>query len=221
MKINKNLTVSFDVDAQKGFTPLCPNELPIEGGDEIVDELNGNATKAKYRIHSKDAHALFPHWMAKKNMLQLTPITGQPDMDCHWNRHCVVGTKGFSLLDGLPHPRDYDFVIYKGAEPDMHPYSAIYQDHAKKISTGIIEWVESLKIRTFILGGLALNLNQDPMCLGATAIDLAKLGYEVIINLGATRSINVASDAEEQNKQFIQYLKVYGIVTINSFKEIE
>ena len=27
---------SFDVDAQKGFTPLCPNELPVPEGDTIV-----------------------------------------------------------------------------------------------------------------------------------------------------------------------------------------
>lgn len=26
---------SFDVDAQKGFTPLCPDELPVPGGDAI------------------------------------------------------------------------------------------------------------------------------------------------------------------------------------------
>jgi len=24
---------SFDVDAQKGFTPICPDELPVTGGD--------------------------------------------------------------------------------------------------------------------------------------------------------------------------------------------
>ena len=34
---------SFDVDAQKGFTPLCPNDLPVDGGHEIVDSLNEQA----------------------------------------------------------------------------------------------------------------------------------------------------------------------------------
>ena len=39
MKLVKNKTASFDVDAQKGFTPICPDELPVAGGDEIVDAL--------------------------------------------------------------------------------------------------------------------------------------------------------------------------------------
>ncbi|MEO6678169.1 MAG: nicotinamidase, partial [Pseudomonas sp.] len=33
-------TASFDVDAQKSFTPLCPDELPVPEGDQIGSELN-------------------------------------------------------------------------------------------------------------------------------------------------------------------------------------
>ncbi len=56
MKINFDTTASFDVDAQKGFSPVCPDELPVPDGDKIVDELNAQATFAKYRIGSKDWH---------------------------------------------------------------------------------------------------------------------------------------------------------------------
>ena len=34
---DKQTIASFDVDPQRGFTPLCPKELPIVGGDEIAD----------------------------------------------------------------------------------------------------------------------------------------------------------------------------------------
>ncbi len=37
---------SFDVDAQKGFTPLCPDELPVPGGDAIGAALNQLASRA-------------------------------------------------------------------------------------------------------------------------------------------------------------------------------
>ena len=40
---------SLDIDAQKGFTPLCPNELPVVGGDDIVAALNAQATLATLR----------------------------------------------------------------------------------------------------------------------------------------------------------------------------
>jgi len=56
IKINWNTSASFDIDCQNGFTPNCPDELPVPGGDEIVEELNKNATKAKFRYASKDAH---------------------------------------------------------------------------------------------------------------------------------------------------------------------
>lgn len=41
---------AFDIDAQKGFTPLCPDELPVSGGDKIVPELNFMASLASLRI---------------------------------------------------------------------------------------------------------------------------------------------------------------------------
>lgn len=30
------MIISIDVDAQKTFTPLCPAELPVAGGDAIA-----------------------------------------------------------------------------------------------------------------------------------------------------------------------------------------
>ena len=29
--------IAIDVDAQRAFSPLCPNELPVSQGDEIVE----------------------------------------------------------------------------------------------------------------------------------------------------------------------------------------
>ncbi|MBX9837258.1 MAG: hypothetical protein K2X69_02975, partial [Silvanigrellaceae bacterium] len=55
--IKNHVVASFDVDPQKGFTPVCPNELPVPEGDLIVDELNAMAKLASVRVSSKDAHA--------------------------------------------------------------------------------------------------------------------------------------------------------------------
>ncbi|WBJ44485.1 hypothetical protein [Pseudomonas aeruginosa] len=41
---------SFDVDAQKGFTPLCPDELPVPGGDAIGAALNQLASRAGFEV---------------------------------------------------------------------------------------------------------------------------------------------------------------------------
>ncbi len=53
------IIASLDIDAQKGFTPLCPNELPVAGGDTIVAALNAQAALATLRAGSKDAHPAY------------------------------------------------------------------------------------------------------------------------------------------------------------------
>lgn len=209
--VNKSKTASFDIDAQKGFTPLCPNELPVNDGHLIVDECNKSATKAKFRYASKDAHPENGAWTATTEQPQFSPV-GLPNVDIRWNKHCVIGTYGFELLDGLPKMNEYDFFVYKGAEKDLHPYSPIYHDLAKKISTGIIEKAKSDDINTFIVNGLALNY-----CLGEGALDLNDAGFQVIVNLGATKGIGT----DEDLNKYIDMLRSKGIRVVESADEIE
>jgi len=200
-------TVSLDVDPQNGFTPNCPLELPVDGGNEIADECNANAKLANYRYLSKDAHPASGIWNATEKKPQFTKIEGE-NVDLRWNQHCVVGTPGFELIKGLPHPSEYDFIVYKGAERDMHPYSPIYHDLAKRISTGIIEMAKCDGINTFVLGGLALDY-----CLKEAALDLRKAGFRVIVNLAATRAIGKAEMA-------IDELMEKGVEFINNSKGV-
>lgn len=208
-------TVSMDVDAQNGFTPLCPNELPVVDGDKIVEECNKNAKKAAFRYMSKDAHPYQGAWTVDEKPM-LTPV-GLPNVDVCWPRHCVVGTYGFELIKGLPKPSEYDFIVYKGAEFDMHPYSPIYHDLAKKISTGVIEKARQDGIECFIIGGLALNSEMTPLCVGHALMDLSNAGFRVILNLGAT----VGLGSENGKKDFIKMLiKEYKIEVVNTADEI-
>ncbi|AZY49446.1 isochorismatase family protein [Bordetella avium] len=174
---------TFDVDAQKGFTPMCPEELPVPHGDEIVAELNAQAGYAAWRVGSKDAHSPHALWRATPDKPTLTPLDA-PNADLHWNMHCVPGTQGFELLDGLPRPVDYDFFVWKGVEPDMHPYGACYHDLAERRTTGVIEFLQSRNIVAVIVGGLALDY-----CVKTTALQLRRAGLDVIVNLAACRAI--------------------------------
>lgn len=209
--INKSKTVSFDIDAQRGFSPLCPDELPVSEGNLIVDECNKSATKAKYRYASKDAHPYNGLWTATDEKPQFSPV-GLPNVDIHWNKHCVVGTIGFELLPGLPEISEYDFFVYKGVEKNLHPYSPCYHDLAKKISTGVIEKAKYDGVDTFIVNGLALNY-----CLGSGALDLNDAGFQVIVNLGGTRGIG----SEEELDKYIEMLRNKGIRIVDSADEIE
>ena len=164
MKLDKNATASIDIDCQKGFSDLCPKELPIPDGENIVEALNTQATYASLRIGTKDAHPANAVWIADNEHPAGFDLVGQKNADRYWPAHCIVSTKGFELFDGLPKPEDYDFFVWKGMERNLHPYSAVYHDLEKKVSTGLIEYLKDKKIENVIIGGLCLEF-----CVKATA----------------------------------------------------
>ncbi|MFC6299812.1 isochorismatase family protein [Pseudomonas sp. CCM 7893] len=193
MTISKNTIASFDVDPQKSFTPLCPTELPVAGGDQIGAELNYMASLASRRVGSKDAHTPQAPWVVKQHSEMLQP-TGLAHADVTWVSHCVPGTEGFTLLDELPTPYDYDYFIWKGVEPDLHPYGACYHDLHDKLSTGVIEYLNAQGITRVLVGGLALDY-----CVKTTALQLLKAGFEVILHLPACRGISEEGGVQAVN----------------------
>ncbi len=178
--------VSIDVDAQCTFTPLCPNELPVPDGHLIVDELNAQAQYANLRVLTKDAHNPKALWVANETQPPLSPLP-YPNADLAWPRHAEVGSHGFTALPGLPQPIDYDFLVYKGVENDLHPYGACYHDLANTISTGLIEWLAMQKTQHIVVGGLATDY-----CVKNTVLQLCQsplATWQVWVNLAACRGI--------------------------------
>jgi len=212
-----NKTASHNVDPQKGFTPLCPDELPVVDGNNITGELIGQNDIVAFKTISKDMHPANAIWIATKDKLQFSPVDGE-NVDIRWNSHCMCGTKGSEILDELGNISEYDFIVAKGFEPDLHPYSSCYHDLKKKISTGLIEWYNSKEISTVIVGGLALNVEDTPLCVGMTIIDLVDAGFQVILNLGSTRGLG----SDEGRINFINMLvDKYGVLVVDSYKDIE
>jgi nicotinamidase/pyrazinamidase len=181
----RNQTAALDVDAQKGFTPLCPEELPVPEGHEIVAELNAQAAFAAFRVGSKDAHCRAALHIATAEKPQYSPV-GAPNTDIRWNAHCIMGTPGAELLPGLPHWLAYDFFVFKGIEPDAHPYGACYHDLKDTRSTGLIEYLKQNGIGTVLVGGLATDF-----CVRTTVLQLRKAGLRVVLNLAGCRGIGI------------------------------
>ena len=201
---------AFDVDAQKCFTPLCPDELPVPDGHGIVQELNRQARLAALRIGSKDAHPANAVWVATDDRPQLSLVKGYSEVDRHWNRHAVPGTTGFELVAGLPGVTEYDFFIWKGVETDIHPYGACFHDLGEKLSTGVIEFLAARGITSVVVGGLALDY-----CVKVTALQLQRAGFQVYVNLAATRGMSPQSVA-----QALTELDVAGVIAIGSADEL-
>lgn len=212
IKVDKSITASFDVDPQCGFTPLCPNELPIQDGNLIVDELNAQALFTQYRVVSKDCHPSEAPWIADSPEQIMTPVEGDyPNLDIKWPAHCVVGTKGNSLIPGLPNESSYDFLVEKGIDPLMHPYGACYHDLAESEGTGIIEWLHQRKIKVIIVGGLATDY-----CVKTTVLQLCRAGFKVIVNLAACRGVD-----KETTKVALKEMQSVGVKLVTSSQELE
>ncbi len=212
LTIDKTTTASFDVDPQRGFTPLCPNELPVAEGDQIADELNAQAAFAALRVVSKDCHPAMAPWVASSPEEVMQPVTGDyPNLDIKWPPHCVVGTDGNQLIPGLPFEEAYDLVIEKGVDPLLHPYGACYHDLQEEVSTGAIEWLRQQGIKTVLLGGLATDY-----CVKTTGLQLLKAGFKVILNQAACRGV-----AAETSAQALVDLQAAGVRLIADSRELE
>lgn len=205
----KEKVASFDVHAQKTFTPLCPNELPVPEGNKIAPELNAQAKKASLRIGSKEAHNPQAIWVTHNRNEITKPIKGA-NVDVKWPPHAVPGTTGFEYIDGLPHPTEYDYFIWEGIELDLHPYGACYHDIKETLSTGVIEFLRVKNINTVLVGGLATDY-----CVKTTALQLRQANFNVIINLGACGGL-----AEDTIKAAINEMKKSGIKFVDSSEDL-
>jgi nicotinamidase/pyrazinamidase len=201
---------SLDVDSQNGFTPICPSEIPVEGGHLIAEELNLQAELADFRIGSKDAHATNAVWVADDTSPPFSPLEGK-HVDMAWPLHCVPGTKGFELIQGLPHVDEYDYFVWKGVEPDMHPYGACFHDLENKLSTGIIEYLKINHVKWVIVGGLALDY-----CVKSSVLQLLAAGFNVIVNKAACASVD-----EKTSLHAIQQMKSNGAILLESANEVK
>ena len=204
--------VSLEVDSQRSFSPLCPEELPVEDALSIVPELNYQATLADFRVFSREMHSPKAPWIAR-GQLKAGVKMDLPNIDSAWPAHAIAGTEGAERLPGLPGPEHYDFLIYKGVEPSFHPYGVCFHDLEEKISTGFLEWLHHQKIGLLIVGGLDID-----HCVKGSVLQLLRYtkGAEVILNLAASRGMasdTVVSALDEMQKA--------GAVIIKNRAELE
>lgn len=204
------MIASIDVDPQRTFTPLCPDQLPIAGGDKIGPALNQQALKANFRVLTKDAHPANAIWVVDSHDEMLTPL-GHINADLTWVSHAVPGTEGFKTIPSLPPLTDYDHVIWKGIEPDLHPYGACFHDIQENLSTGLIEWLKSKDVTTVLIGGLATDY-----CVKSTALQLKQHGgFDVWVNLEACRGIS--PETTKNACVEMRLTKIHIITTLSEF----
>lgn len=164
------------VDAQRGFTTLCPKELPVPGGLEIVPNFNRLLELPWARIdatldwHPPD-HCSF---------------IGQRDN--LYPPHCVIGTTGAKSLPGL-HTERFHALWRKGFERDRDAYAVTAQH------PGFVKLLKAEGIRHVVICGIATNI-----CCYFTGQDLRYARFEVSIVEDACAGIDVPAAGLYQAK---------------------
>jgi nicotinamidase/pyrazinamidase len=155
------------VDVQRGFTSLCPAELPVPGGLEIVPQVNRLLALRWARI---DASADW-HPPDHRSFLGRRDNLYPP--------HCVAGTPGADYLPGL-HTKSFHTIWRKGYDADFEAY-AITAQHP-----GFPALLKAQGLTTVAVCGLATNI-----CCFFAARDLRRAGFRVLLVEDASAGIDV------------------------------
>ncbi|MCR8548808.1 bifunctional nicotinamidase/pyrazinamidase [Salipiger sp. P9] len=172
------------IDVQIDF---CPGgALAVAGGDEIVAPVNAMMASYDAVILTQDwhpaGHSSFASGHAGKAPFAMIEMPYGPQV--LWPDHCVQGTPGAAFHPALDTDRA-DLIVRKGFRPEIDSYSAFFEnDHTT--STGLDGYLRSRGIDRLTMVGLATDF-----CVNFSAVDAAKLGFEVTVLESACRAIDL------------------------------
>jgi nicotinamidase/pyrazinamidase len=160
-------TALLVVDVQRGFTTLCPDELPVPGGVEIVPHVNALLALPFARIDATQ------DWHPKDHRSFL----GRADN--LYPPHCVMGTPGAEFLPGL-HTHRFSAIWRKGYDPNFEAYAVTAQHPA------FAAFLTAAGVRSVVVCGIATNI-----CCAFSARDLRRAGFDVWLVEDASAGLDV------------------------------
>ena len=178
------------IDIQNDF---CPGgALAVEGGDQIIAEVNTLMEKFPTVVLTQDWHPA-NHNSFALNQLGKTPFE-TIDMpygpQILWPSHCVQGTAGAELHPDLAVDEAH-LILRKGFRPAIDSYSAFFEND-RTTSTGRDSYLRARGIGRLTIVGLA-----NDFCVQYSALDAVRLGYGVVVPEAACRGIDLNGSLED------------------------
>ncbi|MER3416343.1 MAG: nicotinamidase [Gemmataceae bacterium] len=164
------------VDAQRGFSPLCPAELPVPDALSIVEPINRLLDLRWCRVDATQDWHPPDHrsFLGRKDNL--------------YPPHCVMGSPGAEFLPGLRSER-FHAIWRKGFDPDFEAYAVTAQHPA------FAQVLLASGVKLVFVCGLARNI-----CVFYSARDLRLAGLDVCIVDDASAGIDVPQAGLLQEK---------------------
>lgn len=172
------------VDVQNDFLP--GGALAVTNGDAVIAPINALGRKFPHIVLTQDwhtpGHISFASSHAGRKPFEMAKVAYGDQV--LWPDHCVQGTRGAALADGLDLPKA-ELVIRKGFHQDVDSYSAFIEGD-QKTPTGLAGYLRARGMKRVFVCGLATDY-----CVGWTAMDARKEGFDAVVIEDASRAIDL------------------------------
>ncbi|MEM8537324.1 MAG: bifunctional nicotinamidase/pyrazinamidase [Pseudomonadota bacterium] len=170
------------IDVQNDF---CPGgALAVADGDAIVPAINAAMADFDAVILTQDWHPAGHSSFASTHDAEAMSVTQMPyGPQVLWPDHCIIGSEGALFHNDLQADRA-DLIIRKGYNPAIDSYSAFFEND-KTTPTGLEGYLRTRGIDRLTLVGLATDF-----CVNYSAVDAAKLGFDVTVRMDLCRAID-------------------------------
>ncbi|CAB3799782.1 bifunctional nicotinamidase/pyrazinamidase [Pararobbsia alpina] len=183
------------VDVQYDFMP--GGALAVPFGDEVVAPINRLAKGFSHVVLTQDWHPA-DHASFAVNHPGSKPFarTHMPyGEQVLWPSHCVQGTRGAQLHEGLSIPQAR-MLIRKGHHREVDSYSA-FVEADRETPTGLTGYLRETGVKRVFCCGLATDF-----CVAWSALDARACGFQSFVIEEASRPIDLDGSLEAAWLQF-------------------
>jgi len=176
-------SVLIVTDIQNDFLP--GGALAVADGDAIIPLVNDIARRFKNVVITQDWHPAnhisFASSHAGKSPFDVIDLRYGPQV--LWPDHCIQGSFGAALADGLDIPHA-QMIIRKGYHAHTDSYSSFFEAD-RKTPTGLTGYLFERGIERVYAVGLATDF-----CVSWSAQDAREHGFETYVIEDACRAID-------------------------------
>ena len=183
------------IDVQNDF---CPGgALAVQEGDAVIPVIHELAPLFAHVVLTQDwhnpNHLSFASAHAGKHPFE--SIQASYGEQTLWPEHCVQQTLGAEFHPSLKLPQA-ELILRKGFNPLIDSYSAFFEND-RTTATGLCGYLRERGLKRVFLAGLAYDY-----CVGYSAVDARRLGFEALVVRDACRSIGLNDSVARMEAEF-------------------
>jgi len=183
------------IDVQNDF---CPGgTLAVADGDAVIEPIHRLAVKFDHILLTQDwhpaGHSSFASAHAGK--VPFKQIEMSYGAQTLWPDHCVQGSWGAEFHPALQLTMA-ELILRKGFRREVDSYSAFFEND-RMTATGLGGYLRGRGLTRLFLAGLAYDF-----CVGYSALDAQRLGFEAIVLRDACRPIDLNGSLQNIETDF-------------------